>query len=351
MPEIRAFSESDLPAVLDLLAGRIDGWDADAGFLRETLLDHPQADPAFPSLVAFDSDGTLLGFIGSQPRKLRVGDEVLTGVVCSHLTVSTARTAGPAGALLLARLLRGEQALTWSDSANAPVARIFRALKGELDHARAMDWMMMLRPTRWISSNVALALRERRIRRDALPVAGLPVHVTPARVSGFKEPQRDSAVSTARASPREILDAFPNGPGGFAVSVVHDAAHLEHLFSLVRRYEGPLVARIVRRDEIPIGWFAYVTRPSGVTRVLHLAAAEVDAAGTLTAMIDHASANGVTILAGRADPHLDQALAPWRPVLGYARQPVIHCRDAELRAKLSTSSALLTQLDSEWFVP
>lgn len=351
MSEIRALSERDLPAVLELLAERIEGWDADESFLRATLLDHPQVDPAFPSLVALDTDGSLLGFIGSQPRKLRVGNEVLTGVVCSHLTVSTAPTAGPAGALLLARLLRGEQALTWSDSANAPVARIWRAFGGELDHARAMDWMLMLRPGRWLSSNLASALRGRRIRRDALPVAGLPAHVAPSQVSGFKSPDHEPEISSSRARPTDIVAAFPNGPRGFTVSVQHDADHLEHVFSLVRRYEGPVVAHTVSRGEVPIGWFTYLLRETGVARLLHLAAAEMDTSAVLAALVDHACNSGVNVLAGRADPHLNQALAPWLPIFGLARQPVIHCRDAALRAKLGTASALLTQLDSEWFVP
>ena len=37
-------------------------------------------------------------------------------------------------------------------------------------------------------------------------------------------------------------------------------------------------------------------------------------------------------------------------VLGLARKPMIHTNDAEIRALLQTESALITQLDSEWFV-
>jgi hypothetical protein len=37
-------------------------------------------------------------------------------------------------------------------------------------------------------------------------------------------------------------------------------------------------------------------------------------------------------------------------VIGFARQPVIHVRDPEVHALLSTDASLLTHLDGEWYV-
>jgi hypothetical protein len=127
-------------------------------------------------------------------------------------------------------------------------------------------------------------------------------------------------------------------------------SHIDHLFALIRARAGELVCRLVRRGERPIGWYAYLPHRSTASRVLCVCAPERQTDAVIGELVDDARNRGSRVLAGRLEPHLDGALRRRLAVAGLAREPVLHAKDPELRAVLSTGSALLTQLDSEWFV-
>jgi hypothetical protein len=350
MPEIRAMTTADLRPVIRLLETRHPGWKGDERFLRDTVLEHPWADPDLPSLVAVADDGSIVGFIGSQVRRLRFGDRSLRGVVCSHLVVDSGPAAGAAGALLVGRLLRGPQDLTWSDSANDPVVRIWRTFGGRLDHARACDWMLVLRPASWMTSAVRRLARRRPIGRAQIPVAALPAHVIVAR--GRRGDAAGSPAWSEDAGPGELIAALGDGTARWrSVSVAHDEEHLDHVFSLIRRAQGRLICRIVRRQDNAIGWYAYVQGDGSAARVLHLAAHDRDVDVVFEDLVLDARRSGCFALAGRLEPHLGEALSRRLAVLELARRPVIHARDPGLAAVLASEDSLLTQLDSEWFVP
>ena len=71
---------------------------------------------------------------------------------------------------------------------------------------------------------------------------------------------------------------------------------------------GRFFCRLVRVGDRPIGWYAYVARPGGASRVLHLGATERHVELVLSDLVDHAREQGSVALAGRAEPHLQSAL-------------------------------------------
>jgi hypothetical protein len=152
-----------------------------------------------------------------------------------------------------------------------------------------------------------------------------------------------------------IVEHLPGLNKRLRVWVDHDEAHLEHVLRLVKSFgglesfKGSLVCRLVRRGERPIGWYVYVARPGGSSRVLHLATLEREADAVLDELISHARSLGSAALAGRAEPHLQRALSHRFAILGYARQPTILAKDSELVAMMATSSALVTRLDGDLF--
>jgi hypothetical protein len=263
------------------------------------------------------------------------------------------RRGGAVGAHLIGRALSGPQDLTWSDGTIEPVAGVFRAFGGELDHARACDWLLVVRPARWLRGLIAAAARGRAVSRRIVPVGALPFQAAGPRImpSAFPEPAPNVAGENTTAA--TIVEHLPALNERLRVWVDYDVDHLEHLFGLVRyfngleSFSGPLVCRLVRRAERPIGWYAYVPRPGGASRVLHFCAIEREVDAVLGELIDHARAQGSAALAGRAEPHLQRALNRRFAVLGYARQPAILAKDRELAAVMATSSSLLTRLDGD----
>jgi hypothetical protein len=349
MARVRPLERGDLPAAARLMKAGLPGRTADEGFLGATLVDQPWADPELPSLVAEARDGEVVGFVGVQARRLRYGTRSLRGVCCSHLVVAPGGKAGPAGALLLAKLLAGPQDVTWSDSATEGVVRVWNACGGHADHTRSCDWMLVLRPARWLESIVRAAIRREPLGRAVLPVGALPFHAAGPRLARRAHPAPRSDVSSAPVAPEALVELLPGMLDG-VLRVDYDVAYLEHLFAQVEATNGSLARRVVRRDGRPIGWYAYISRPRGVSRVLHVAAAPREIDAVVGDLVTQARGAGSAVLAGRLEPHLSDPIRRRFAAVGFARLPVIHARDPELDALLATGSSLLTQLDSEWYV-
>lgn len=348
MAEIRPFERDDLPSVATLLEANLPAWTREEDLqssLADTYLDAPWCDTELPSLVAAD-EGRIVGFIGAQPRRFRFGERALRGVCPSHLTVDPGSRTGATGALLFRRLLTAGQDFTFSDTANDEVARMCKAFGGDLDHARACDWMVVLRPARWMRALAA----DVTLRRDPgpdVPVGALPFKALRARRAAPDPPAEVRGEDAGAAAIAERLDAIGSGVG---LRSEQDGPYLEHLFKQVESRFGRITSRIVLRGGEPIGWYAWVSLSGAVTRVLHVLTAEKHADAVLAELLAHARSRGAAVVSGRAEPHLTRALEPRRPVVGFARRPWIHSRDPELRAALGSSDTVLTQLDGEWFL-
>lgn len=353
MPTIRPAEHADLPDVANLLRTRMRGWYGNEQMLAATTIDHPWAAEDLPSLVAVDEDDTILGFVGVQVRRMRFGGREIRGVCATQLAVAPGRDAGAAGALLMSRVLSRSQELTWSDGATDDVVRMWRTFgrggDGGPDYVRACEWLLVLRPLRWLRGTVAATLG-RNLSRRQLPVGGIPFQAVGRRLAPHVFPKLAEGVSGSDATIEEIVASEEAITKGFEVRVDHDAAYLDHVFGLVEGFSGPVRRRLVRHGERPIGWYAYIPGPAGVSRVLHLAATEKHAESVLCELLEHARESGSSTLAGRAEPHLMGPLTRRLALLGYARQPVIHSKDPGLALAMKGSGSLLTRLDGEVFM-
>ena len=313
----------------------------------ETALDHPWADEELPSLVAVSEDGEVVGFIRSQVRRMRFDGRPIRGVCCGDLVVSPEYRKGAPGALLLGRLLSGPQDITWSDSTTDIVVRAWRAFGGSVDHARSTDFMLVLHPAKWARRIFGARIRGHRVGRDLMPVGAFPAQAVGRWISNREMPVLESGFMGQDADPNAIVEALPAISQRLRVGVEWDTEALDLTFQQIEALGGKLSTRVVHRGRSPIGWYAYVRHPVGTCRLLHLAALERSIDAVLADLVDHATAAGGTVLAGRAEPHLERPLRKRFAVLGFAWQPVIRTRDSELAAALATSASLLTRLDGE----
>lgn len=352
MATIRPLERADLPAVAALVRESLPGWRRDAAFLERTLVDHPWAPETLPSLVAVDDSGVIVGSVGAQARRLAFDGAELSGISVSHLVVAPERRAGAAGALLVRELLSGGQDLTWTDSGTEDVVRIWRTFGAHLDHARSANWMLVLRPARWLARIASLRIRSGVTLRQAVPVAALPLHAAGRHLlpRTFSPPVA-AEVNGENASPSEIVDLLPALTKGIRLRVDYDAGYLSSVFAQVSSPGAPVVHRLVRRGTTPIGWYAYIQQ-SGISRVIHLAAGVRQVEAVFGEMYGHSRAQGASLLAGRLEPHLQEPLQRRFAAIGLAQRPLIYARDPDLRATLASSSSLITEMDlidSEWW--
>jgi hypothetical protein len=349
MTDIRPLQQNDLPTVVELLRGHLPNWRLTESVLGGIMLDHPWADEELPSLVAVDEQDNVIGFIGSHARRLQFDGEPIRAVCATHVVVAPDSRAGAAGFHLLGQVLRGPQDMSFSDSATDAVMAIWRTLGGYIDYARVCDWMLVLRPTRWVGGVIQAAARREPVGRSLIPVGALPFQAIGKPLVRREEPETPPDVSGEQASTAAIVENLPALTRRMRLLVDYDEQHLDHLFVQVESFWGPVVRRLVRRGERPIGWYAYVLRRGGASRVLQVTALEKEVDSVLGDLIDHAREQGSAVLTGRGEPHLMEALGRRLAVFGMARRPILHTSNPELAAALATDRSLLTRLDGEVF--
>jgi predicted N-acetyltransferase YhbS len=348
MSAIRPMRDEDLPAVAQLVAGGFPGFAAQSrpsqlAFLAATLRDQPWADSELPSLVAADDQDRVIGFVGCHARRLRLGDRAVRAACCSHLIVDPAHPPGALGARLLARFMAGPQELSYSDTANTIVARIWGLSGGHVDQLRRVTWMRVLRPRAWALRTAAATLAGPRAAERLLPVPALPRHLAPPELAS-------EGVVTEPLTPQVLVDHL-DALGRVGLRLDYDLAFVEWLFGMLdgRHRKGKVLRRLVRRRDRAIGWFVVALSPSGRADVLQVASAARDAQDVLGAAMGEARAAGALVLAGRVEPHLADAVRRAGAVMSFGPRPIAHAHDSTLLAELASERSLLTLLDGEWW--
>ena len=274
---------------------------------------------------------------------------MLQAVCCSHLVVADDPRVGPAGALLLRRMLSGKQDLTWTDTATDGVARMWRTFGGHIDHTRSFDWMLVLRSVRWARELLTTRVRRRVPVRQLAPARAVPLHAVGPRFAPHSFPSLPADVRGEDTTAAAIAESFDDLTRDLRLYVDYDEASLDQLFALIESAVEPPVRRLVRRGEVAIGWYAYLSRPGGASRVLHVCGRDSEMEAVFGELVHDARERGGAVLTGRYEPHLRTSLSRRSAVLGFARCPLIHSRELEVSALLATGSSLLTDLDGEWF--
>jgi hypothetical protein len=348
MSAIRPMRDEDLPAVAQLVDAGFPGFASQSrasqlAFLAQTLRDQPWAEPELPSLVATGDDGRVVGFVGCHARRLRLGDRQIRAACCSHLIVDPGHRPAAMGARLLTRFMAGPQELSYSDTANTVVARIWGLAGGHVDQVRRVTWMRVLRPGGWALRTAAASVVAPQAAERLLAVPALPRHPA-ARV-----PAGDG-ISTEPLSAAGIVEHL-DALGRVRLRLDYDMAFLTWLFAMLegRRRGGEILCRLVRRRDRVIGWFVAVASPAGRTDVLQIACSARDAQEMLAALMTDARSQGALVLTGRLEPHLADAIRRSGAVLGFGPRPIAHAADPSLLVELASDRSLLSLLDGEWW--
>ncbi len=347
MPEIRSLHRDDLPQVGALIAREygpvLPAGDATA-WLSDLLCDQPWADPEVPSLVAAETDGAVIGFMGAHARRVRLGERELRAAVCSHLVVDAERRSTAAGAMLVSRFMSGAQELSYSDTAIEVVARMWRAAGGSIDPVRSLSWVRVLRPGAWLARVAAGRAGVDRVDAGLTPFRPLPIDR--GRVNGSVE-GLDEEVLT----PAVMMEHAEALLSPLTLRLGYDRGWLDWLFGHLETDQRParVVSRLVRRRGRPIGWYVYVRRPSGAGEVLQIAGRPRDIGAVLASLLSSAKADGVVAMTGRVEPHLADALRAEKCAVGFGSRSVVHTNDPHVREALAAPDSLLSRLDGEWW--
>jgi hypothetical protein len=354
MTTIRPLARTDLGQVASLYervvrSGRDDAPAPLADYFGRLCFDQPWSDPEIPALVSEDRDGSIVGFLGSYPRRARVDGRAIR-IACSGNLVADPGHPG-VGALLTRAYLRGPQELTVTDGATDLMYRIWTGLKGQARVSASWGWYRMLRPL----TTLGTVMGERRSMPSAvLPVArGLDAVGRRLPRLGARFSAGEPGTIAEELTPAALLEQMAAASRRWRLHPDYDVEHLEWLFAELDGLDvrGPLIRHLVRNDVGRVlGWYVYFRPPGGVAEVLQLAAPQ----GQIEAVFDHLVADaeraGALAVHGRLEPALAGVVRARRCTVRPTTWALVHTDNSALLGLLSSTDALLTRLEGEWWM-
>ncbi|HEY3219865.1 MAG TPA: hypothetical protein VGJ80_03970 [Gemmatimonadales bacterium] len=354
METIRAFRREDIPQVAALFeTAFVTGKTVPAGldtYFERVFFESPLYDEALPSFVHLDANGSIVGFVGVQPRRLHWRGRPLRAAVATKLMASPA--AGPLAAVrLMSRVFAGPQDLVLSDLSNDAGRRIWEGLGGVTSLLYSLQWQRPVRPVRhslaWLRARGVPG-----VITHSLQPLGSVADALMARVgSGRVRP--NGTEYSVEDLPLDVLAArLPDLVGGRALRPEYDERSLQWLLRVAHQNEPH---RVLRRRLVcdarhdAAGWFLYLLERGGVGEVIQLVARKGAADVVFQALLADAWSSGVAMLSGRMEPGMVREMSARHC---YFRQvdhwTLVHAKHPDIRDAILGGNAFLSRLEGEW---
>lgn len=359
MGQVRTFVEADIPRVAPLHRAVFKtehrpggaGLDAYHAYFTRVFLENPARDPALPSLVYEEADGSIAGFLGVVPRRMTMNGRRFVAAISSQFVVAPASHAGIVALRLAKAFLEGPQDLSISDEATDTSRKIWEGLGGTTAMLHSLYWTRPLRPGRLAVSMLRGHPRLAPLALAAAPVAPL-IDVLATRIRHSQLYQSAPEVSASQdLTERTALACLPRCTRAGALRVDYDEPTLAWLFrgAKQRKRHGSLRATVVRKDERVVGWYLYHLDEGRIADVIQIASEPARIREVLDHLFYQASGDGAIAVAGRLDPRYLQALTDRYCVL-HRRGPwvLLNTKHSDLLRAFECGDASFSRLDGEW---
>jgi hypothetical protein len=318
---------------------------------RELFFGKPFSEAEFPSFVAEDSSGMLVGFIGVIPKPMICGGKELKLALATELMVDPSAR-GFTGIELMRRHLSGPQDLTYSDVTNAASRLISERLGGEVATLYCLDWHLPLQSWRHATIELMSGPVARQLRRlmypvwraaDTLSRRTLFQNEKQAQIPEYREEPlsgaRISALLPLICTDRPLFPLYSEDAANWALTQL-----------TAKKHYGLLRARLILDEHgQAIGWYIYFANRGGTSQVVQIAARRRHLRVILSALIRDATNEGAVALAGRVDPPAIGELSALGCTFRHAPAFVlIHTMHPEVLATFRKGDAFLTRMEGEW---
>jgi hypothetical protein len=355
MSAIRPFTASDIPSTAALhrdvfkTSAQDTAADAYHAYFTRVFLESPSADPALPSLVYEEEDGSIAGFLGVVPRRMTMNGRPIVAAVSSQFIVAPTTRAGLVALRLASAFFNGPQDLSISDEANDTSRRIWEGLGGTTALWHSLYWTRALRPARFAVSMFQQRSGLARLARAAAPFAPLADAIA-ARTPYGAPAATDDGGGSETLTGGTMLASLPRCARG-GLRVDYDERTLAWLLALARQRKrtGALRATVVRHRDRVAGWYLYHLEADRTATVLQIAAEPGRTGHVLDHLFSQAFSDGAIAVSGRVDARDVQALTDRYCVL-HRRGPwvLVNARQPELLRPFETGDASFTPFDGEW---
>jgi hypothetical protein len=365
MSSVRPFTRNDIPQVVKLFQkvffnnGRAapSSSKLDAYF-EETFFHNPwineAAEDGIPSLVYETGDGAVIGFIGIIPRPMLLNGRRIRAATSMHFMVEPGGRSTLAGIQLLKTFFSGPQDLSLTDSAGAVGRKIWEGLGGATALAYSINWVRLLRPSRY-----ALRLLQRK-NRLLRPFAGLLGPLCPigdavaSRALSHRFGKPGASLQAADLDQETLLAGVTQFPASYVLRPDYGRESLLWLLERADRLARPgRLWKIALRDadDELVGWYLYELNADGLGEVLQVVGRKKSFGEVLDNLFYHGWRNGAIALSGRLDPKFAQEFSdkycffncggPWT---------LTHSKNPEVLRAIYKGDMFLTRLEGEWLM-
>jgi hypothetical protein len=320
-------------------------------FLKETLLDHPWAEPGLRSLVYRDARGRIVGCIGVMPRPMQLEDRLLRAVVTHNFMVHPDHRRTLAGVALLRAAAALGQDLTLAEG-DATSRELCVGMGGVVYPDRSALWVRVLRPVPLAAKLVGRIAGKHSSRWSH--ANGNGSGNANGNGGGHSDGKGASPDRTRRhQSPdaEALLEVMRSVTEPFRLRPSYSEEALRWLLATLARTRRPqwLRGRIVPGPERqPVGWYLYYSRPGDIGRVLQLGAVPGARTRVLDELFADAAREGNVGVSGPSDPFWRGALRRGLCLPARGKSWILgHSRIPDVARALSSNSAFLSRLEGE----
>jgi hypothetical protein len=356
MDAIRAFRRDDIPHVLSLFRTAFlqNGRSVPAGldtYFDRVFFQSPLHDDELPSFVHLDAHGAIIGFVGVQPRRLRLNGRRLRAAVATKLMVSPTAGEPLAPFRLLSRVFAGAQDLLLSDLSNDAGRRIWEQLGGTTALLYSLEWQRPVRPARhslaWLTARGVPGLVTAALRPVCAALDGAVARLGARRLRSVV-----AGYTTDELPLGTLVERFPALAADRVLRPDYDEPALEWLLGVAQQNEPhrTLRRRVVRDSRGQVaGWFLYFVERGGVSEVVQLVARKGAADAVVHLLLADAWDCGAVMLSGRLEPRIVREMSLQHC---YFRQvshwTLAHSRQPEVLDAILRGNAFLSRLEGEW---
>jgi hypothetical protein len=369
MSSVRPFTKNDIPQVVKLFqkvffnngrtAPSTSKLDA---YFEEMFFHNPCADKRaedgveedISSLVYEGDNGAITGFIGVIPRRMLLNGRPIRIAASMHFMVEPDSRSSLAGVRLLKTFFSGPQDLSLSDSGGAIGRKVWEGLGGATALAYSINWMRLLRPSRYALRFLARKNSLFRLFAGLLRPLCPIVDAMASRVMSHRFGKTAASLHATELDRETLLAGVTQFPSSYALRPDYDP---ESLFWLLARADqlarpGGLRKIALRDDDGElVGWYLYELGADGLGEVLQVVGRKKSFGEVLDHLFYHSWRNGAIALSGRLDPKFAQEFSdkncffncdgPWT---------LTHSRNPEILQSIYQGDLFLTRLEGEWLM-
>jgi hypothetical protein len=369
MSPVRPFARNDIPQVVKLFQKVFFNNDRKAtsssklcAYFEETFFHNPciegdakkGVEEEIQSWVYENGDGAIAGFIGIVPRRMLLNARPIRVAVSMHFMVDPDSRSTLAGVQLLKTFFSGPQDLSLTDSAGAVGRKIWEALGGATALAYSINWVRLLRPSRY-----ALRILARK-NAQLKPFVGMLRPLCPimdavaSRALSHRFGKPEASLQATNLDQETLLTGITQFPFGYALRPDYRPGSLRWLLEKADQLAHPgELRKIALRDadgEL-VGWYIYELGADGMGEVLQVVGRKKSFGDALNHLFYDAWRNGAIALSGRLDPRFAQEFSdrhcffncdgPWT---------LTHSRKPDVLQAIYQGDMFLTRLEGEWLM-